>query len=220
MRGAEKLHTSEIYRDLRQKLLVAALVPGDRLKPEVLRQAYGCSSNTIRDVLLRLTATGLVEFREQRGFRASPSSPRRRHDVTSFRILLEQEGAGLSMRRGGLEWEARLAAAHYKLGHIEREIARGGVRGHMTLWSEAEWDFHDTLISASGIALLRETFRNVYDQFRQQMVSLERDFGRGYFEAIIAEHQAILDAALARDQAACRRAIYDHLRRNLVPGAP
>ncbi len=68
--------------------------------------------------------------------------------------------------------------------------------------------------------MLRETYENVYGQFRQQMVAQERDFGRSYFSAIIAEHQAILDAALSRDVDACRQAIHDHLKRNYVGVKP
>ena len=66
-------------------------------------------------------------------------------------------------------------------------------------------------ISACGSPLLIETFGRGYLQFRQQFVGQQRDFGANYFEAIIAEHQAIVDAALARDQEACRRAIFEQI---------
>ena len=120
------------------------------------------------------------------------------------------------MARGGLEWEASLTAAHHKQRHIEQQLAERPPSGpDIALWSDAELGFHETLLSACGSPILRETHRNVYAQFRQQMVGVQRDFGRNYFEAIIAEHQAILDAALARDAEACRTAIYDHLKRNI-----
>ena len=120
------------------------------------------------------------------------------------------------MARGGLEWEARLTAAHHKLRHIEQTVERSGdIEPSMALWSDAEREFHETLISACGSKLLEETFGNIYAQFRQQMVSQERDFGSDYFSAIIDEHQAILDAALSRDTDACRKSIHDHLKRNL-----
>lgn len=215
-----KAETPDIYDDLQRKLMDAVFMPGEKLKPADLQGEYGCSPNTIRDVLLRLAKVGLVEFEMQRGFRACMSSPERRHDVTQFRILLEQEGARLSMLQGGLPWEARLTASHHKLRHIETQIVRESLQDvYVTLWSDAEFEFHDTLISASGSPILRETYANIYFQFRQQMVNLERDFGRDYFKAIIEEHQAILDAALARDVGGCQKAIYDHLKRNLLPGA-
>lgn len=209
-----RVATPEIYEDLQRKLVTAEFKPGEKLKPAELQGAYGCAPNTIRDVLLRLSTVGLVEFEMQRGFRAAESSPERRTDVTKFRIMLEQEGASLSIQNGDLSWEARLSAAHHQLSHIEKKIARDG-SGDVGLWSDAEYDFHQTLISACNSPMLLEVFSHTYVQFRQQMVSQERDFGSDYFESIIGEHQAILDAALARNDAACRAAIYDHLKRNL-----
>ncbi len=211
-----RVETPAIYDDLQRKLTTAAFRPGEKLKPLQLQGQYGCSANTVRDVLLRLSKVGLVEFEMQRGFRVCGTSPERRHDVTKFRILLEQEGAAASMINGGVEWEARLTAAHHKLSHIETQIALvDDVQPFMGLWSDAETGFHETLISSCQSPLLCETYGNVYVQFRQQMVSLERDFGSNYFQAIIAEHQAILDAALARDIETCKDAIYHHLMRNL-----
>ncbi|WP_413720203.1 GntR family transcriptional regulator [Silicimonas sp. MF1-12-2] len=211
-----RVETPDIYADLQQKLMNAAFRPGEKLKPADLQGTYGCSANTIREILLRLTNVGLVTFEVQRGFRVARATQSVCNDITRFRILLEQEGAAASMRLGGLTWESDLAAAHHKLVHIEHEIAREGeINDYMALWSEAERNFHETLIAACGSPILRDTYARVYLQFRQQMVSLERQFGKSYFHTIIIEHQAILDAALSRDEAACRKAIYDHLKRNI-----
>ena len=219
-----KTDSLAIYADLKDRLINAHLKPGEKLKPAALQGTYGCSANTVRDVLLRLTKVGLVEFEMQRGFRAQITSPEKRNDVTRFRTMLEQEGATLSMKRGGISWEADLSAAHHKLSHLESEFERSGdlVQDpeNMRLWTEAEWSFHDTLISRCGSPMLRSTYENVYAQFRQQMVAQERDFGRSYFGAIIKEHQAILDAALSRDVEACRQAIHDHLKRNYTKVEP
>lgn len=191
-------------------------MPGQKLKPADLQGDYDCSPNTIRDVLMRLSNLGLVEFEMQRGFRAAPTSNERRSDVARFRILLEREGAGESMTRGGVAWEAQLSAAHHKLLHIERQIAsEADVQPFLPLWTDAEREFHETLISECASPLLIETFNRVYLQFRQQFFGQQRDFDANYFEAIIAEHQTIVDAALARDQAACQTAIFEHLKRNL-----
>lgn len=210
------METPDIFEDLQRKLVTASFPPGEKLKPAELQGQYGVAANTIRDILLRLSKIGLVEFEMQRGFRARRTSPEHRDDVTRFRILLEQEGTRLSMQMGGLAWEARLSAAHHKLLHIETKIMRESAQDtYVSLWSDAEFEFHDTLISACGSPILRETYKSIYLQFRQQMVAMERDFGRNYFEAIIEEHQAILDAALSRDVGAAQQAIYDHLKRNI-----
>lgn len=211
-----KFETTDIYEDLKTRLVTGGLASGVKLKPAALQGDYGCSANTLRDVLMRLCAIGLVEFQMQKGFRATLSSHDRRCDVARFRLLLEREGMALSMKHGGVAWEAQVAAAHHKLLHIERRITdEADISPFMQLWTDAEREFHEILISASGSPLLIETFARVYLQFRQQFVGQQRAFGTSYFEAIITEHQAIVDAALARDQVACHEAIYRHLERNL-----
>ena len=213
---SRRFETNDIYEDLKAKLVTGSLVPGAKLKPTELQADYDCSANTLRDVLMRLCNLGLVEFQIQKGFRVTECSPERQRDVARFRLLLEREGASESMERGGVAWEARLAASHHKLSHIEKRIVdETDIADFLPLWTDAEREFHETLISASDSPLLIATFSQVYLQFRQQFVGQQRDFGTNYFEAIISEHKAIVDAALGRDRTACSEAIYQHLKRNL-----
>ncbi len=214
--SAGRTGTLDIYADLQRRLMTAGFSPGAKLMPSALQHEYGCSANTVRDVLLQLSKVGLVEFEIQRGFRARRVSAARHADVARFRILLEQEGAVASMRRGDLPWEVRLTAAHHSLRHIERQIARSPSSApFIVLWSDAELAFHETLISECGMPLLQETYASVYMQFRQQLVGLTPHFAPEYFHPIIAEHQAILDTALAGDEAGLRQAILDHQTRHL-----
>ncbi|MDU9005645.1 GntR family transcriptional regulator [Sedimentitalea todarodis] len=211
----KRVETTDIYEDLRVKLTTAHFAPGAKLKPSDLQPLYGRSANTVREVLFRLSTVGLVLFEDQRGFRVPPSEPQKQNDLTSFRITLEQEGATQSMRNGGIEWEARLTAAHHKLSHIENRIGEAGdIAAVLFPWCAAEWEFHETLVSASDSPLLRSTFQSVYDQFRQQLVTNERNYG--YFPKNVAEHSRIVECALSGSAEGLRQAIYDHLSRNLL----
>ena len=213
----ERMDTPAIYADLQHRLLTGGFVPGDKMMPGALQHEYGCSANTVRDVLLQLSKVGLVDFAIQRGFRARRVTRERRSDVARFRVLLEQEGAVRSMRAGGLAWEARLTAAHHSLVHIENQIARSGDTGPVVgIWSDAELTFHRTLISECALPPLIETFESVYMQFRQQMVGLENDCVPAYFHDIVAQHQAIVDAALDGDEARLRAAIEAHQVRHFL----
>lgn len=216
---AQKTTTPDIYEDLRTKLMAGYFAQGKKMKPSDLATFYGCSINTIRETLFRLSTVGLVISEDQRGFRARPASRQRQHDLTKFRITLEQQGAVQSIRNGGIEWEARLTAAHHKLSHIESRISKlGEVETILMPWGAAEWEFHETLVSACDTAVLREVLKSVYDQFRQQLATQGENFG--FFEGNIAEHQRIVDAALSGDADECQQAIHDHLRRNLIGNHP
>ncbi len=209
-----------IYLNLRQRLTSGGFPHGEKLRPEILRKEFNCSANTIREALLRLSTVGLVEFQEQRGFRVPELSDSLQHELTHMRILLECEGACLSIRQGGVAWEARLSAAHHKLSHIESRVRLSGgeVGPLITLWSTAEQEFHETLIDGCGLDVLRQTHLVVYHRFRQQLITSDREFI--YIPENIEQHKMILDAALDRDEDAVRERIQDHLSRNLMHPLP
>ncbi|MBW4706479.1 GntR family transcriptional regulator [Roseobacter sp. YSTF-M11] len=210
---------ADIFDDMRHRLITGEFGYGSKLRAEKLREDYNCSASTVREVLFRLSTVGLVEFQEQRGFRAPHQSLERQHDLTQMRIMLESEGACLSIRLGGVEWESRLTAAHHKLSHIEMRVrSSGDVIPLLGLWSRAEQEFHETLIDACDSKLLKRTHQVIYEQFRQQLVSAETNYG--YFPENIREHQAILDAALERNEDLMRVRVHDHLARNLIKPLP
>ena len=81
-----------------------------------------------------------------------------------MRILLEGEGAVLSIRQGGVGWEARLAAAHHKLSHLEKRIHSLEDSSELvSLWFSSETEFHQTLILASRSTTLKQMHGIVYN---------------------------------------------------------
>ena len=214
-----RLETPEIYSDLRNRLIEAEFAPSHKLKPLEIQKSYGCSANTIRDVLLRLASEGLADFEDQKGFRVPALSIQKQHELTQMRILLEAEGTCLSMRLGGVDWEAKTSAVHHKLLHLEKRIRPAQESGELlALWLRAEEEFHQTLISACGSNILISTHRLIYAQFRQQLITIDRTFT--FISENIAQHTAIVDAALDGDEAGTRAAIHNHLERNLIPQHP
>ena len=209
----------DVFEDIKMRAISGAFEEGEKLRAEVLRNDYGCSASTVREALIRLSALGLVEFQEQRGFRMPKFTLERQHDITQMRIMLECEGACRSMRRGSVAWESRLNAAHHKLSHIESRIAAIGPTEELAnLWMAAELEFHQTLLSACGSEVLIELHLQVYNRYRQIKAKADRAFL--HVAENIREHKAIVDAALSGDEAAMRQRIYEHFERHLLPNRP
>ena len=209
----------DVFEDIKTRVISGQFAHGEKLRAEVLRNDYGCSASTVREALLRLSAVGLVEFQEQRGFRMPEYSEERQHDITHMRIMLEAEGACRSMRHGGVGWEARLNAAHHKLSHIESRIGAMGPTDEMAhLWMEAELEFHQTLLSACGSETLMEMHLQVYNRYRQVKADVDRSFF--HLADNIREHQAIVNAAVSGDEAIMRKRIFEHFERHLMPDRP
>ena len=211
-----KHHKPDIYEDLRARLIAAEFGAGTKLKPSDFQVEYGCSANTLRDVFFRLASEGLADFHDQRGFRVPEISQRKQHEITQMRIMLESEGACLSIQFGGVGWESRLTAVHHKLLHIEKRIRTAEqAEKLLDFWMRAEEEFHLTLISACNSATLIRMHQMIYAQFRQQLLTADRTFE--FITENIAQHQAIVDAAVEGSQDGVRAAIYAHLKRNLSP---
>ena len=60
--------------------------PGSKLRMETLKETYGGSVNVLRENLVRLSAEGLVEAEDQKGFRVASLTPDRLRDLTRLRI--------------------------------------------------------------------------------------------------------------------------------------
>jgi len=212
------LHNTDIYETLMHRLMMNGFEHGQKVRAEHLRQEFGCSASTIREVLFRLSTLGLVEFREQRGFRVPEKSAKVLNELTHLRVLLEAEGTAMSIRLGGVAWEARLTAAHHQLSHLEMRLQTATDKTpFVDLWFAAERQFHQTLISACGSDSLRDTHHQVYCRFRQQLMVEDRAFD--FISGNIRHHQQILDAALSGDEALTRTKIHDHLARHMMAPA-
>ena len=206
----------DIYSDLQHRLISNDFGFGDKLRAERLKRDYACSASTVREALFRLSTEGLVDFQEQRGFRVPDMSAQLLSELTHVRILLEAEGTVLSIRHGGVAWEARLTAAHHQLSHIEKRIhATDDPSELVPLWFRAELEFHQTLISACRSETLKAMHLLVYRRFRQQLMVADRSFD--FISTNIKHHHAIMVAALDGDEARTRQKIHDHLARHLDP---
>lgn len=194
------------YRRIRADIIFGRLAPGQKLKLDALKESYGTSISTLREILNRLSSEGLVLAEGQRGFQVCPVSVTDLKEIAALRLLLETHALEQSFAQGDMEWEARLVSAHYKLASLERLMATGDA-SRAEDWKRYDWEFHQALISACGSKLLIETHSVIFDKYlRYQMVALSY---RG--DVASREHQALLDAALGRNADAAKQILAAHI---------
>ena len=194
------------YRRIRADIIFGRIAPGQKLKLDTLRETYGASVSTLREILSRLTSEGLVVAEGQRGFDAAPVSVENLKEIAALRMLLEGYALEQSFAAGDVEWEGRVVAAHHKLAALEQRM-RDGDRSETELWKRYDWEFHQALISACGSQVLMETHAAVFDKYlRYQMIALS-------FRGDIAarEHLTLLQAALKRDGATAKSTLERHV---------
>ena len=195
------------YRRIRSDIVLGRLTPGRRLPLERMKQAYGASVSTLRELFSRLASEGLLVAEGSRGFQVSAVSSANLREVASMRELLESHALRESFQRGDLEWESRVVAAHHKLATMEKKMAAGDASLAET-WRQYDWAFHSALISACGSSLLLETYAAVCDKYlRYQMIAA---VFRG--EEAASEHGVLLECALARDWQRAQQTLATHVR--------
>src|SRR3954463_13876271 len=186
--------SEKAYRSIRTDIVFGKLTPGEKLKLDRLRDEYGASVGTLRELLSRLVSEGLVVAEGQRGFEVAPISAENLREIAALRLLLESHALKQSFRAGDMDWEGRIVSAYHKLSAIEKKLL-AGERADAEIWKRYDWEFHHALISACGSNALLETHAPVYDKYlRYQMIA-------GIFRGEIAahEHRKMMECALSRD---------------------
>ncbi|WP_109467157.1 GntR family transcriptional regulator [Albibacillus kandeliae] len=194
-------------RKLRFDILRCALKPDERLRLDRLREAYGVSVTTLREILNRLVVEGFVVAEGQRGFEVAPVYEADLRDICELRLLLECHALRRSIELGSLDWEAHVVSAHHKLQSVEAKLM-DGAPSSVEQWVQFDWDFHHATISACDMPALMTTHSNVFDRYlRYHLLAL--DF-RG--KPAADEHRRLRDLVIARDAEAAVTLLTSHVR--------
>jgi DNA-binding GntR family transcriptional regulator len=197
--------TASVAIQVRAAILQGAYAPGSKLRLDDLRREYGVSLSPLREALTRLAAEGLVQITDQRGYRVAPVSAENLVEVTKLRTQLEVMALTESLAKGDDHWEDSLVAAHHRLNRLERD----GTRGEG--WEKAHRAFHLTLFAACGMPLLLRfcgTLHDLSDRYRRLFLVRHAPDAN-----VPGEHQAIFDAAMARDARRAAEILTRHLER-------
>jgi DNA-binding GntR family transcriptional regulator len=195
------------YRHIRRDILFGRLAPAQKLKLDGLKESYGVSISTLRELLSRLTSEGLIVAEGARGFEVEPISPENLKEVANLRQLLECHAMALSFATGDMEWEGRVVAAHHKLAMVESRMLAGD-RSAPDLWKRYDWEFHHALISACGLKAHLDAHSAAYDKYlRYQMIAV---VFRG--EIAAREHRQLLECALRRDTKSAQGVLVKHIQ--------
>ncbi|MBN8629883.1 MAG: GntR family transcriptional regulator [Rhodobacterales bacterium] len=207
---AHKSITAGTLDRLRDAILRAEYPPGQKLRIEQIARSLDVSIGAVREALSRLTAEGMVIAEPQRGFVVTPISRRDLTELTAVRIEVETRCLDEAILHGDLDWEGRVQSARHKLKVLGRAYESREEPG-ATQWHTLHELFHDEL--ASGCP------NQWWLKLRQQLYIQSERYRRlaegiaGPRRDVPAEHDAIADAAIARNRQAARQAMTDHLGR-------
>lgn len=205
-----KTIADQTYQHIRRDIISGALAPGTKLAMEMLSRRYKVGLSPLREALVKLTGDALAVAEGQRGFWVSQISLDELQDTMSARLLIETQALSLAIEKGGVEWERAVARSYEELSALEGELKQDDP-ATLARWEGANRRFHEALVSACGskwLIRLRNMLHHHSERYR--MISLaqsviERD--------VHDEHEAIVEAVLARKTLRACRLTELHLQR-------
>jgi DNA-binding GntR family transcriptional regulator len=186
--------TSTVYDRLREDLLSGRLEPGRKLQMRFLTELYQTGQTPLREALNRLTADGLVESRDQRGFYVADISRSELAELTKTRCWVESLALRESMAAATPQWEEQLLLAQHRLGRTPRSLNAEQFEDNPE-WERLHRVYHRTLIGNCASQPLIAFCGQLADQlYRYRRLSIRKAFPSRH---VTDEHQAIMDAVLS-----------------------
>ncbi|MFD2234889.1 GntR family transcriptional regulator [Phaeospirillum tilakii] len=191
----------EIRLAIETDIFQGRLRPGARLDEESLAARFGLSRTPVREAILQLVHSGLVEKKPRQGAVVAPLDLHRM--VQMFEVMGEIEGlcARYAARRMSMEEKERLAALHR---HSRSYAAARDVDAYYA----SNLAFHDALQSGSHNEILREIAHTLFARlapYRRYQLSHP-----GRIDVSLAEHADILAAIEAADPERAQEAMHKH----------
>lgn len=209
--GADDRSTlaSSVYDRLRADILRGALRPGQKLRVEFVSERYEAGNSPVREALNRLSADGLVDRRDQRGFFVAAVSAQDLLELTKTRCWLEETALREAIAHRTEAWEEQLVLAFHRLSRVPRSSSSDVYRENPE-WERLHREFHRSLIAACGSRWLLEFCEQLSDQaYRYRQLAVQAAFPRRDERD---EHRQIMEAAIAGDADTAINLLQAHYR--------
>jgi len=188
---------------MRNAIVQGEYAPRQRLIEADLCERFTTSRFIVRSALQELAAQGLVEFQRNRGARVREISLGEAIEITEVRQLLE----GLQAARAA-ERITRAEAA--VLRGIVKDMRTAVAKSELLLYRDLNAYLHASIRDIAAHETSARLLRQLRDQTVRHQFSLALVPGRPAVS--LPQHEAIVAAVTARDPAAARRAMHEHLQ--------
>jgi len=193
------------YTSLKRDILAGSYRPGVSISIGDVEKRLGMSRTPIRVALQRLSEEKLLEVLPRQGFRVPLISRKELRDV-------QETLAGLELMAINCIYERRSVEELAPLSNAVAKMRKANNEDNLKLWSEADAEFHEALLSLSG----NDVLAKCANQFLEQMWRI-RTLTRMMRPTPIKSteaHAALVQALLDRDLPLARSVHGEQRRRS------
>lgn len=191
----------QVYRILREQIIQAELLPGERLSESDVAKNLLVSRQPVREAFIKLSEEGLVHVLPQRGTYVTKISVASVMDVRFVREAIEADIV------------RQVAKVHTAdvVSELRRQLAEQKQVAHDDRVQFLRLDelFHHTLAAAAGKSYAWSVIESVKAQMdRVRFLSVDEM----HISVLIEQHERIVNQIEAGDQAGAEEALRSHLR--------
>ncbi|MCD0504506.1 GntR family transcriptional regulator [Bordetella petrii] len=205
MSAAPDSTVDRVYNQLRSMAIGYEFKPGEKLNEVALAKRLEVSRTPLREALNRLGIEGLLRFQPGKGFFCRDLDVHEIFHLYELRKVVEIAGARLSIVRAQEDDIRKL------LDFLDATGPEPGDRSVAEL-VDLDETFHEGLLAMSGNSEMMRVLQNVNARIRFVRWI---DMRLGDRRSTQLEHRQILQALLARDEAACAALLEKHIDRRL-----
>ncbi len=201
----------QVIETLRTAIISGRFAPGDRLIESALSAELGTSRGPVREALRQLESEGLVMSFPYRGAVVLGVSDEEVHEVLiPVRLTLERYSWSHALAKLTDDDFAELAKQIWVM-------EQAGKANDLRKLVEADLNFHEIVISASGQLHTVQIWRTIWPRIRAYFYRYERFRS---FEETVEEHRELLEALQTRDPATVLAQLERHIDVPAPPAAP
>jgi DNA-binding GntR family transcriptional regulator len=192
-----------VYEDIRRQIAEEKLLPGQWLIERDLCETYRISRTPMREILWKLSADGLLEQENKRGFVVRRLGLEQIFEIFQAREAIEGMSARLACRKGG-------EAFHKTLHAIKKKIAKTNIEADpllgINLGRELHWAIKNTAQNRI-MADINERLENL------TVLTVNITKRSPTIEKASAEaHLKIMNALLEQNEEKSEQMMRDHLK--------
>lgn len=187
---------------IRQALVAGEIRPGTIYSASGMATQLGTSNGPVREAMLTLVNQGVMEVVPNRGFRVTQITDKDLDEVHHLRLMLEVPAVRQLALRDNTEHAAMLR-------HHAQTCTQAARDGDMTVFLEADRDFHLSMLGLLGNGRLVHLVEMLRDQTR--LYGLKTLAEQGQLVSTSLEHFDLLDAVLAGDPDLAAEQMVKHL---------
>jgi DNA-binding GntR family transcriptional regulator len=192
----------QVLQQVRAEIISGQSMPGSMYSVPTLAASLGVSTTPVREALLELTRSGLIEPMRNRGFKVIAPTLKELRNVFDLRELLELHAAAIVARKSKKNLKGLVGLAD--------DIAHAVNTEDIKLYLEADRSFHRLLTAAAENDRLTEMVMGLRDQMR--LYGLKSRAGLERQKESTAEHYMIIELATAGDSEGLTNLLRHHIR--------